>query len=286
MSKKLYTKKEYIEFIPEDFEPNGILGSIGFSGTPQYADSVYEVGVIQPVLFGKYRNKLYIIAGNRRCRSYMTAVERARDGNSKKLLPIHLATIDAVIYHGISPTNQAALSIIENEERSDNPVATFRTIQTLKDENKWDEVAELYRINKARLDKFNKYSKIDPVFLDAHLEGKIAKGNLEKIASLNSTRQSALKNTLKEKDKIVQSDIREAKSTQVARALRQMPTLPKVEVPQVEITQPAPPMYMVLKWDEKGNKPGTQPILAIDMTLLEAQNKRGNGDRIFKLVEV
>jgi hypothetical protein len=242
MSKQLYTKKEIVEY------------------------TVYDVGVIQPVLFGKYRNKMYLIAGNRRILSYIAAVEHARDNGAFKKA-IHLQTIDAVIYHGINPTNQAALSLIENEERSDNPVATFKTIQALKEDNKWEEVAELYRINKGRLDKFSKYAKINPVFLEAHLEGRIAKGNLEKIASF-------------------QSDIREAKSTQVARALTQMPTLPTVEVPQVEDMQPAPPMYIVLKWNEKGNKPGTQPILAIDMTLLEAQNKRGNGDRIFKLVEV
>jgi hypothetical protein len=283
MSKQLYTKKEIVEYTPDELSQ--VVSDITLTGTPQYANSVYDVGVIQPVLFGKYRNKMYLIAGNRRILSYIAAVEHARDNGAFKKA-IHLQTIDAVIYHGINPTNQAALSLIENEERSDNPVATFKTIQALKEDNKWEEVAELYRINKGRLDKFSKYAKINPVFLEAHLEGKIAKGNLEKIASLNSTRQTALEATLKEKGKLVQSDIREAKSTQVARALTQMPTLPTVEVPQVEDMQPAPPMYIVLKWNEKGNKPGTQPILAIDMTLLEAQNKRGNGDRIFKLVEV
>jgi hypothetical protein len=272
MAKQLYTKKEIVEY-----EPDFFTDGWSFSGTPQYVDSVYDVGVIQPVLLGKYRNKLYLIAGNRRILSYLAAVERAKDDGSfeKKL---HLQTIDAVIYHGISPTNQAAFSMIENEERSDNPVATFKLIQLLKEQNKWDEVTELYTLNRGRLNKFAKYGKIDTEFLDAHLNGKIAKGNLEKIASLNSTRQAVLKQTLEKKGKLTYPDIREAKSTQVTKALKQMPSLPAIPLPQVE-DEPDVQIFAIMH-DNGVLAPTTFE------SLTEALITRQDGDRIFRLVEV
>lgn len=270
---QLYTKKEITSFDP-DFFAEGWT----FTGLPQYTDSVYEVGVIQPVLLGKYRNRLYLIAGNRRILSYLKAVERAKeDGTYTDKDYLH--EIDAVIYHGVNPANGAALSLIENEERSDNPVATYQTIQKLKDEGKWDEVSDLIKMNKSRESKFIKYAKIDPVFLKAHLEGKIAKTILERIAPLNETRQNALKAVLQSRGKLTAPDVRQAKQTQVARKLGTMPQLPAVPLPQVEDKEPEPEMFVIVAENMAIGQP-------IQTSLVDAMLLRQDGDRVFRLVEV
>jgi ParB-like chromosome segregation protein Spo0J len=225
---------------------------------------------------------MFLIAGNRRILSYLKAVERARDDGTFKKTQ-HLQTIDAVLYHGINPENRAALSLIENEERSDNPVATWKTIQALKDQGKWDEVAEIYQLNSGRLSKFNKFAKIDQVFLDAHLEGKIAKGNLESIASLNSTRQGVLKKTLTKKGKLVKNDIRDAKSTQVTKALKKMPALPALKVQPQETYVATPDYYTILDLTK-------DPVIAHQVSVYdnftEALTLLKDGEKLYKLVEV
>lgn len=270
----MYKSTEIVKYFPDSFEGWTLVG------TPQYADSVYKVGVIEPIILAKYRNKISLVAGNRRILSYLSAVERAKDDGTFDDRP-WLHSIDAKIYHGLDPDNQKAISLIENEERSENIVLAFRQIKQLKEEGNWDKVAELTKINESRKRHLNRLNNVDPAFLDAHMEERIAKGTLLKIASLTPARQAILKQTLEKKGKLTMPDIRDAKSAQVDAAVRKMPALPTMPVPQVE-QEPVTVWYMLAS----PNGDNAPTVTGIFNSLTVALANRTNGDKVYRLVEV
>ena len=270
----MYKSTELVKYYPESFDEWLLIG------TPQYAESVYKVGVIEPIILAKYRNKISLVAGNRRILSYLSAVARAKDDGTFDDRP-WLHSIYAKIYHGLNPDNQKAISLIENEERSENIVLAFRQIQQLKNEGKWEEVAEITKINRSRARHLERLKSVDPVFLDAHIEEKIAKGTLLKIASLTPARQAILKQTLEKKGKLTLPDIRDAKSAQVAAAVRKMPALPTMPVPPVE-QEPVVVWYLL----GSPNGDNAPKVDGIFNSLTVAIANRDDNQKIYRLVEV
>jgi hypothetical protein len=270
----MYKSTELVKYYPESFQGWKLVG------TPQYAESVYKVGVIEPIILAKYRNKVSLVAGNRRILSYLSAVERAIDDGTFDDRP-WLHSIDAKIYHGLNPDDQVAISQIENEERSENIVLAYRQMKQLESEGKWEQVAEMINLNHSRERRLHKLNNIDPVFLDAHVEEKIAKGTLLRIASLTPARQAILKQTLEKKGKLTMPDIRDAKSAQVDAAVRKMPALPAMPVPQVE-QEPAMVWYLL----GSPNGDNAPKVDGIFNSLTVAIANRDDNQKIYRLVEV
>jgi hypothetical protein len=253
------------------------LSQLTITGGPEYVDSIYEVGIIHPIVLGEYRKKVFVIAGNRRIASFIAAYERASaDGSLAKRC--WLDAMPVRIWKGISPEDRATLSLIENEERGDNIILSYITIQQLKEAGKWDEVQEILKLNKGREDHFNRLSKIHPDFLQAFVEGKIAQGNLFSISSISPTRQDILLETLSANGKIVAPDIKAAKSAQVTAAVRRMAPLP--EMPETPESLPKVETYFIVLRPEI-----IQDSLYTNITEALAES-RASGDKVFRLIPV
>lgn len=192
------------------FIPANELETWDFTNDPAYWKSVYEEGVITPIICTNYQGEMFLIAGNRRIASFLYARQKAIELDTLKDKD-HLEAIPATVYEGVPPDDRAVWSLIENAERSENVILTWLHIKALeKVPGKWDEFVELSVANKAHWDKFRKLDEIEPELVDAFTAGKITETNLLACATLGA-RQSYVIDILRKKNKIVAKDIKAAR---------------------------------------------------------------------------
>lgn len=174
-----------------------------------------EGRVIYPVLATHLNKKLIVLDGVKRVLACRYIVEN-EVGDKFGLYK----TIPTLVMEKMAPKERATLTIAANEQRSDNEIAAYLSMKALKDKNKWEDIAELYKFNPNR---FKALSKLDNIikqefFFDAFEQGLIAMGTLFAIAKLDQTRQGMVfkkaKVLFKQKKRLTGKDIREIRSTQ------------------------------------------------------------------------
>lgn len=264
------TKKRFTSFKLDQitWEINGKLEE-----KDKLARSVRMLGVCQPIILHEEPDgSLKILAGNRRCLAFkMARAFYADDGGP---MPTGLNKLDAVVYSEMPEIEQKAISIAENEARTDNPVQTWRRIQEAKKMGCYDDIVALSTLDRTQLAKIDKLNRIRPKLIDAHESGKIALGNLLNTASLGGARQDYLLTLLKTKPKITGEDIKEAKTARAAAVLANMPSLPNTPLP----VQPIRKTYFIVL-DDKA-------LAELPTDLQAALEKKVNGAKLFRLIEI
>lgn len=196
---------EFVQIPTEDLRNWPIVGS------PDYTHSMYMIGVLHPILVAiDDDDKTHLIAGNRRIASHIAAYDKAVADGTLEDRP-WLKEIPARVFRDVDPTDQATWSLIENQERGDNIVLTFLTLQKLEADGKWDEVKEILKVNKNVWDKFRKLGEAEPELIEAFSNGKIAETSLMQAASLPKPKQAYLLDVLQKQGKVTGKDVRAAK---------------------------------------------------------------------------
>jgi len=185
------------KFKVDELLPNDKI--LGPDPTADFLQTVVSYGIIRPITYTSYKGELHLIDGGRRI---------------KACRMLAIPEIVAQVFEEVPPFDQAAWSVILNQQRSLNPIAEYRYLSKLKK----DDIDEFYRVTRTtrahvekvmRLDNLDKSVKQD--FIDATENGKIAEGTLWKIANESKPRQKYLKTVLKEKDKITAKDVKAAR---------------------------------------------------------------------------
>jgi hypothetical protein len=197
---------------------------LNVNARPEYTDSVYKFGVIEPIILTKYQKKLYMIAGRRRVASLLAAYDRAVAGNVVEDMP-WVRAVNAVIYDNVDPANQAALAYIENQQRSENIVGAWELMREAQKRGDWDEVAQIANLNKGYSKQLEKLNQLNTELIDGYKAGRVAKGNLYECAKLGKARQEYLAGILAAKGKIVSDDIKGAKTAQANAVLATRPQM-------------------------------------------------------------
>lgn len=202
--------------------------------------SVLQKGVIEPVIYTKYRNKLTLRAGNRRIKALRAAnqlVQENPDILKEHDLPNanHLATITAKVYTGIGENDGASIALITNEQRSDNPIDAFNNIKHLQDAQAWDKIQGQVRMNPQKFKRLMTLDKLverETIF-KAVGESKVAAGTMFALAKLSPERQSIVMDIFKDTGKITSKDIKTARQATAEQVLRTFPQ-DELKVPKNE----------------------------------------------------
>ena len=191
-----------------------------------------EGRIIYPIIATTLNNKLVVLDGVKRLLACRYIVEN-------ELGETHAwETIPTIIEDKMPPKDRATITLIANEQRSDNEIAAYLSMKALKDKGKWDDVTALYRLNPGR---FKALSKLDNIvkqeyFFAAFEEGRVAMGTLFQIAKLDQTRQTMVhkkaKVLFKDNKRLTGKDIREIKSTQADEVLASLDL--KIPSPSME----------------------------------------------------
>ena len=195
-------------------------------GGPEFVKSVYKDGVHQAISVAKWEGKYYLVGGNRRCLSWLAAREKAQADGTYDARP-WLHKIRALIYHDMPPDVQKARAILENEERSDNPLHTFLIIHTAQQNGDWDAIIQTYEMDAQAYKKATQLENLHPDLLELALEGRMAKGPMFSAAKLPLKRQEYLLEIYAAKkpgSNITQTDIKTAKLARVKTAMQQLST--------------------------------------------------------------
>lgn len=201
-------KTEYVD-IPVDEARN-----IVHSGDPDYAESIYLIGLINPISLSYEDGKYTVIAGHRRLASAIKAYDMCVEAeeplaNERR----DLSVITAKVWH--APYDSVKhYGLIENEHRSPNLIHAFLLIKKLEKEKRWAEVNTVLKLNKATENKIRTLSNLKSPdhFIRAFQGGQVTANTLFAIAKLDGQRQKFLLNVLKTKNKLTGRDIREVKT--------------------------------------------------------------------------
>ena len=227
--------------------PVDIVKTWEIHGEAELVESVSVLGVLEPIILGKNDGKFKILAGHRRCASLLKAVANLEETGSP--IPEHLRAIRAVVYEDISDIDANAISIAENEQRSANPVNTWKRIQEASRSGNFDAVVALAKLNKNRLQAINKLNEVRPALIDAYDAGKISESTLMATSTLGPARQDFLLEILKTKKRITMPDVKEAKKARTAAVLATAPTMPNLASIQASV-QATQSTFLVLTGEE------------------------------------
>lgn len=165
----------------------------------EFLMTVQNYGIIYPIILTVYEGQTYLIDGGRR-------IKAARY--------FEYNTITAQIYSEVSPFDQAAWSVLLNQQRSVNPIMEYHYLSQLREED-WPKFIEATRINKAHIKKIMSLDNLDPdvrsTFFEGYSDGKIAEGTLFDVAKQSQPRQVYLKTVMDAKGNLTGTDVREAK---------------------------------------------------------------------------
>lgn len=270
MTSKVFDKK----LLPDTFSPKDLVGDAA------YADSVYKVGILEPILVQECVDGTYtVIAGNRRILSFLEARKRASEDGTLINRP-WLDTIPARVYPDITTVNKFAIMLVENEERGKGDLRLYHEIRRCIDEGLWDEVKEIYALNAKRFEEIMRYGNVDKKLVKAYEEGKVTKGNLSAISRLGEKYQEKLVDKLEEKKAdgkkavITAGDIKDVKSSRSALARSAMPF---DNLPSIEPTEKSVARYLALSKEE---------LDKLDFVFTDIQTAKSTKKPVFLLVEM
>lgn len=244
-------------------------------GEPELTESVAQLGVIEPIIMGESNGVLKLLAGQRRCASLIKAYDMAVEAGGT--IPDHLKSIKAVIYEGLTESDENAISIAENEQRSANPVNTWKQIQAAFNRGDFDKVIALSKLNKNRLKALQKLNQVRPALIEAYDENKISESTLMASASLGGARQDYLLTLLSTKKRITMSDVAEAKKARTAAVLATRPMLNNTPIAMPTITT----QFILLD-----NSNGGPKIFTSLQDALAAKNELDASFKLYRLIEL
>lgn len=209
-------KFQYIEY--DNFIQANLVGR-SEREIKDFALKLIQTGyLINPISVIPYRNKYKVIDGVKRVLAVQYIQRHIDDQDAKDMF----FAIPAIVYDEMPPGDRAAVSIIANEHRSDNPIAAYLHMKELQERGEWEELNELLNHN-----RFKKLATFDELmerefFFDQFNEGNIAITTLFKVAKLSPPRQEIAFKTLKEEEKLTGGDVREIREAQSDEVLSAM----------------------------------------------------------------
>jgi hypothetical protein len=227
--KKALPKFEFLEIALDAFPPNEELSVL----EPDNAliMSILQVGVLEPVIFTKYRNKLTFRAGNRRVKAARAALKMCQETpeyldqydlpNTK-----HLETITAKVFLGVDDDLGTSIALITNEQRSDNPIDAYQNIMYLQKSDQWEKLQAQFRMNPQKFKKLMTLTNLidqEKVFQSIG-EGNIAQGTMFALAKLSKERQKICMEILKNTGKLKMRDIKSAREATTEQVLSKFDT--------------------------------------------------------------
>ena len=125
----------------------------------------------------------------------------------------------------VPPAEQDGISVSANEHRSDNPINAFVRVKHLEREQKWDEIADLWKFSQQKWKEIEVYGNLADweAVTDAFNGDLIAQGSVKELAKLNKVLQEPLIEKLKEGEKVTLKEIRAQKNVDAGEALNRQP---------------------------------------------------------------
>jgi len=208
-------------------------------GDAKYKNSVYYNGVVVPLFLATWQGKLSLVGGNRRVLSLLAAYDMAKEDGTLDVRP-WLWNVMVVIFEDVPPDVQTAWALLDNAERSNNPLKTYELIMEAQDRGDWDDVTVIYKLNRVAYEQAMEFGKLKPYFLDALRKGDLSKGNALAVARMG-VRQDYLEELVKNKrdkdgfpdTRVTGNDIKAAKE---ARATAVLQVISSQLVPQQQAT--------------------------------------------------
>jgi len=235
-----------------------------------YTESVYEIGIIIPCIFRDIGNgERELLAGRRRLSSFLKARKRAIEDGSLVNRP-WLERAPIVVYEGIDRVAGDVITLLENMERSDNPLHAYQVMCDARARGDWDAVQGIIKtIGRKGAVLFRKYEKIDPQLIQAGLNNQISQTNLHEVATIGLARQALLVEKLATKSRLTETDIKDAKKASAAEVLGQTgyPT------PGVVVQDNAPHFLVI-----NGKK------MAVYSEYASAKQNLKEGGKLYKLI--
>jgi hypothetical protein len=247
------------------------------------AQLVAAGGVLIDIIATRLDGQFYLIDGRKRLlhARWLNSLSQEDFDNyfpAATVEPSDFATISCKLFYDISPQDQATWSIILNDEslRQENLVGGFLAVKQLQAQGKWDEIVDLFNLNKARYNRIMILSELkEPdVWFGAFQEGKVTENVLVSVAKLGGRQDIAL-DMLRTKGKLTGQDVIAAKKARVASLLASMPSFQSAPARVVAATGP---LYAVLSDDLLSAQVGAF------QTMFE--ESRATGKKLYALKEV
>lgn len=195
------------------------------------AKNLMAVGtVLYPIQVQSYRNSYKVIDGTKRVLACQWILENVEDESVKD----KFRTIEAIQRDKMKPEERAALSIIGNEFRSDNPISAYLHMRDMKKKGKWEELQKLYKLNKSRFKRLATLENLEDqdLWFEAFEEGQVAMGTIFSVAKLSDARQKLCEDKLQAEEKLTGGDVRDIRSTAAEKVLSGLDlssSVPKIE---------------------------------------------------------
>lgn len=190
-----------------------------------FIDSVGAFGILQPILVVEHRSSKGVL-------SYEIAAGRRR---VKAARVVGLSSIPARIYPADWVSGDV-LALVENEQRSTNLAVDLEAIARLvKEGHSEDEIAKAVGLSKSVLRSRMKLLGLSKNLRGAFLAGSLTGTVAAKAARLSSEKQAELEQTLAEKGKLTESDLRAVMSAASLEAVAMLPDV-LFQTPDADVT--------------------------------------------------
>ena len=181
----------------------------GADPTPDFVDSVRDLGVLEPVLCYEEDGELHLLGGHRRVKAARLAKLRA---------------IRALVYPPTAKRVWATLSITLNERRTANPVLEFEAIRALQGDGLTiGQIATVTGTSTGTVKRRMKLANLHPELYEAARGGKITPGVLEAAAKLPMPDQDLLAGRWAETKRLKHDDVRELRQVERGEQLEALP---------------------------------------------------------------
>lgn len=176
----------------------------------KFVDSVRRYGVIEPIIVvpNDHGGSLpyRVIAGRRRLAAARIV------GLEKIKMVLRKYEIDSV---------SLLVTLTENQQRSENPVAEYRALKELVSRGfMLDEIMETSGLNEAKIERLLRLDKLPDEILDGVETGKVAFGTAVQMTKLGYEKYKKLVEKFRQDGKLTGKDVHEVREAEVGEELQ------------------------------------------------------------------